>query len=155
MAKRDPAEGLRRFVERLKKQKPTDCRRPPSNPGGGNEAYARYQNWLLHEWQLRECLLAYHSKTCRDRAGDFRHFAPAYWVDEETALITTSIEKWDGWAVCLVWRVGTDYCVRYLSDEELAAVSEWNHRMMRAEFGFEPRKPPVRARAGKAGRKAR
>lgn len=155
MAKRHPVEGLKRFVNRLKKQKPTDARRLPESRGGGNGLYARYRNWLVHEWQLWECLLMYPREPCRDREGVFRHFAPAYWVDEETALVTTSIEKWDGWAVCLVWRAGTDYCVRYLSDEELATLSDWNHRMMRADFGFDPRKPPAQVHTRRADRKPR
>ena len=77
---------------------------------------------------------------CRGR-DDFHNFAPPYWVDENTLMITTPSVMWDGWCIRLIWPVGEDYCVRVLTDEEIAPISNLNHLAIRQALGFTARQP--------------
>jgi hypothetical protein len=143
MAKRDPVRALKRFVDRLKKEKPEDFRRPrPSAPPSKRprSEYSRRRPCLVCKWQVWEYLLMDRQEPCRGR-DDFHHFAPPHWVDENTLMITTPSAFFGGWCVRLIWPVGEDYCVRVLTDEEMATISNLSHLAIRQTLGFTARQP--------------
>lgn len=143
MAKLEPAEGLKRYLNRLKKGRLYN----------GTMTYAQSKritselgirdgrNYSANEWQVWDELMMYASKPCHDRYGQCHEYAPAHWVDDDTVLVTT---KTDFWAVYLIWRLpgGSYFGVRTLTAAEAAEVSKWNHRALRAKLGFDPKKLP-------------
>lgn len=143
MPKLDPAEGLKRYLNRLKREMMWNgamtyeqSKRMTSELG----TRAGRNHWA-HEWQVWEELMMYTSEPCHDLYGRRYQYAPAHWVDDDTVMVTT---RTDIWAVYLVWRVpDSDYFgVRLLSDAEAKEVSKWNHRALRAKLGFDPKKLP-------------
>lgn len=149
MAKRDPVEQRKRYLDRLKQQKAVDYRTFTSSrmydafveqrgrESGSLSWTDRGENMLVCEWFVREQLLMRSGRPCRE-GKMFYPVAPQLTLDDDTTLVTLIYAS--EWTNYLVWRVGTGYGFRWLSEEEADTLSEWNHRVLRARLGLATRR---------------
>lgn len=138
MATRDPVEGLKRFLNQLKRKRTTACRvtRAEFAERPDIDWDEEGKNFLVTQWQVMDSLGHWSRDPGTDDEGRVYPFAPAFWVDTDTALVSWVLEG--TWTLYLVWRVGQDFGFRRLSGVEAVTVSRWNYQAAMAGFGFSP-----------------
>lgn len=149
MAKRDPADQLKKFLTALKKKKLRDGRLTHTEHADlGSGAACWYKrnstNWLVYEWQVWVSLQGYgrHPKVFAEPYCE-TPLATPFVVDDTTVLYVGADEGEREWEYILVWRVGDDFGFRILGEAEVKKVSDFNHAMVRNSLGMRfDRLPP-------------
>lgn len=138
----DPIDGLKRFLNQLKKKRTKDCRltRAKFEKQADILWHEEDKNWLITEWQVLDSLGSWSRDPGTNDEGYVYPFAPVLWVDSDTALVSRVFEG--SWTLYLIWRVGQDFGFRNLTGVEAVMVSRWNYKAALTGFGFTPGNAP-------------